>query len=198
MHRLARQARRMAPPLSLGLLLANALPQTCVLCPNSYGAFKQTTTAQWAHLLCAIWIPDTGVSNTVYMEPIDGVENISKNRWKLVRLLSPLPRRRMLNSLVVDLLPLPKARWRVHPMRQQELLPGVPRHLRTGGWARTPYEARHRAWRATSLLREALGGMPLPPPSLLPPSSALTSRRTSPQRTRTSPRRPRIPPLAPP
>ncbi|KAM0752244.1 hypothetical protein T439DRAFT_299983 [Meredithblackwellia eburnea MCA 4105] len=59
-------------------------PVSCVLCPNSYGAFKQTTTAQWAHLLCAIWIPDTGVSNTVYMEPIDGVENISKNRWKLV------------------------------------------------------------------------------------------------------------------
>jgi NuA3 HAT complex component NTO1 len=55
-----------------------------VLCPNAYGAFKQTTTAQWAHLLCAIWIPDTGVSNTVYMEPIDGVENISKSRWKLV------------------------------------------------------------------------------------------------------------------
>ena len=60
--------------------------QSCVLCPNSYGAFKQTTTAQWAHLLCAIWVPDTGVSNTVYMEPIDGVENISRNRWKLVRL----------------------------------------------------------------------------------------------------------------
>ncbi|KAI5475586.1 Bromodomain and PHD finger domain containing protein 3 [Pseudohyphozyma bogoriensis] len=59
-------------------------PVNCVLCPNSYGAFKQTTTAQWAHLVCAIWVPDTGVSNTVYMEPIDGVENISKNRWKLV------------------------------------------------------------------------------------------------------------------
>ncbi|SCV67412.1 BQ2448_5023 [Microbotryum intermedium] len=59
-------------------------PVRCVLCPNSYGAFKQTTTAHWAHLLCAIWIPDTGVSNTVYMEPIDGVENISKSRWKLI------------------------------------------------------------------------------------------------------------------
>ncbi|GAA5970804.1 hypothetical protein JCM11641_004461 [Rhodosporidiobolus odoratus] len=59
-------------------------PVTCVLCPNPYGAFKQTTTGQWAHLLCAIWIPDTGVSNTVYMEPVDGVEGISKSRWKLV------------------------------------------------------------------------------------------------------------------
>ncbi|GAA5849464.1 hypothetical protein JCM8547_000461 [Rhodosporidiobolus lusitaniae] len=59
-------------------------PVVCVLCPNPYGAFKQTTTAQWAHLLCAIWIPDTGVSNTVYMEPVDGVEGISKSRWKLI------------------------------------------------------------------------------------------------------------------
>jgi len=49
-----------------------------------YGAFKQTTTGHWGHLLCAIWIPETGVSNTVYMEPIDGVENIPKSRWKLV------------------------------------------------------------------------------------------------------------------
>ncbi|GAA6027545.1 hypothetical protein JCM8097_007915 [Rhodosporidiobolus ruineniae] len=59
-------------------------PVTCVLCPNPYGAFKQTTTGQWAHLLCAIWIPDTGVSNTVYMEPVDGVDTIQKSRWKLV------------------------------------------------------------------------------------------------------------------
>jgi len=55
-----------------------------------YGAFKQTTTGHWGHLLCAIWIPETGVSNTVYMEPIDGVENIPKSRWKLVRPSSSL------------------------------------------------------------------------------------------------------------
>ncbi|KAM0787435.1 hypothetical protein ACM66B_003516 [Microbotryomycetes sp. NB124-2] len=58
-------------------------PVSCVLCPNAYGAFKQTTTGHWAHLLCAIWIPETGVANTVYMEPIDGVDHISKSRWKL-------------------------------------------------------------------------------------------------------------------
>ncbi|GAA5870239.1 hypothetical protein JCM3774_004618 [Rhodotorula dairenensis] len=59
-------------------------PVVCVLCPNSYGAFKQTTTGQWAHLLCAIWVPETGVVNTVYMEPVDGLEVIPKSRWKLV------------------------------------------------------------------------------------------------------------------
>ncbi|GAA6024158.1 hypothetical protein JCM11491_001018 [Sporobolomyces phaffii] len=55
----------------------------CVFCPQPFGAFKQTTTGHWGHLLCAIWIPETGVSNTVYMEPIDGVENVPKSRWKL-------------------------------------------------------------------------------------------------------------------
>ncbi|PWN25419.1 hypothetical protein BDZ90DRAFT_281623 [Jaminaea rosea] len=56
---------------------------SCVLCPNEGGAFKQTTQGKWAHLLCAMWIPETGVSNPVYMEPIDSVERIPKARWKL-------------------------------------------------------------------------------------------------------------------
>ncbi|KAK0547557.1 hypothetical protein OC846_004812 [Tilletia horrida] len=56
---------------------------SCILCPHEGGAFKQTSNGKWAHLLCAIWIPETGVSNPVYMEPIDGVEQIPKARWKL-------------------------------------------------------------------------------------------------------------------
>lgn len=56
---------------------------SCVLCPHEGGAFKQTTQGRWAHLLCAMWIPETGVSNPVYMEPIDSVERIPKARWKL-------------------------------------------------------------------------------------------------------------------
>ncbi len=51
---------------------------SCILCPHEGGAFKQTTTGKWAHLLCAMWIPETGVSNPVYMEPIDSVERIPK------------------------------------------------------------------------------------------------------------------------
>lgn len=35
-------------------------------------------------MLCAIWIPELGVGNAIYMEPVDGVESIPKNRWKLV------------------------------------------------------------------------------------------------------------------
>lgn len=59
--------------------------QSCILCPKEGGAFKQTVSGDWVHLLCAIWVPETAVANEVFMEPITGVEKISKQRWKLVR-----------------------------------------------------------------------------------------------------------------
>jgi NuA3 HAT complex component NTO1 len=58
-------------------------PVECILCPNEGGAFKQTLQGEWVHLLCAIWIPETRVANEVFMEPITGVNKISKPRWKL-------------------------------------------------------------------------------------------------------------------
>ncbi|KAJ7230518.1 bromodomain and PHD finger-containing protein 3, partial [Mycena pura] len=58
-------------------------PVSCILCPNEGGAFKQTIQGEWIHLLCAIWVPETRVSNDVFMEPIIGVDKISKQRWKL-------------------------------------------------------------------------------------------------------------------
>ncbi|KAI0351350.1 hypothetical protein OH77DRAFT_1429898 [Trametes cingulata] len=58
-------------------------PVSCILCPNEGGAFKQTVSGEWVHLLCAIWVPETAVANDVFMEPITGVEKISKQRWKL-------------------------------------------------------------------------------------------------------------------
>lgn len=61
--------------------------QSCILCPNEGGAFKQTTNGEWAHLLCAIWVPETRVANDTLMEPITGVDRINKQRWKLVRYL---------------------------------------------------------------------------------------------------------------
>ncbi|KAL0954129.1 hypothetical protein HGRIS_005271 [Hohenbuehelia grisea] len=58
-------------------------PVSCTLCPNEGGAFKQTVHGDWVHLLCAIWVPETRVANEVFMEPVTGVERISKQRWKL-------------------------------------------------------------------------------------------------------------------
>lgn len=59
------------------------VPVACLLCPNEGGAFKQTPAGKWAHLLCAIWIPEVTIQNQVFMEPIEHIENISKLRWKL-------------------------------------------------------------------------------------------------------------------
>lgn len=55
----------------------------CCLCPNRGGALKQTDKALWAHVVCAIWIPEVSFSNTVFLEPIEGIERISSARRKL-------------------------------------------------------------------------------------------------------------------
>lgn len=61
----------------------------CCLCPcnseNSNLALKQLEldSTKWAHIICAIWIPEVHFANTVFLEPVCGVENIDKARWKL-------------------------------------------------------------------------------------------------------------------
>ncbi|KZV65045.1 hypothetical protein PENSPDRAFT_756837 [Peniophora sp. CONT] len=63
--------------------LSPEVPVSCALCPAEGGAFKQDNRGEWVHLLCAIWIPETGVMNDVFMEPITGTDRIPRQRWKL-------------------------------------------------------------------------------------------------------------------
>ncbi|XP_034443506.1 bromodomain-containing protein 1-like isoform X2 [Hippoglossus hippoglossus] len=58
-------------------------PAECVFCPNRGGALKKTDDGRWGHVACALWVPEVGFSDTVFIEPIDGVRNIPPARWKL-------------------------------------------------------------------------------------------------------------------
>ncbi|KAM4733671.1 LOW QUALITY PROTEIN: bromodomain-containing protein 1-like [Anableps anableps] len=58
-------------------------PAECLFCPNRGGALKKTDDDRWGHVVCAMWVPEVGFSDTVFIEPIDGVRNIPPARWKL-------------------------------------------------------------------------------------------------------------------
>uniref|UniRef100_A0A1A7Y2P9 Bromodomain containing 1 n=1 Tax=Iconisemion striatum TaxID=60296 RepID=A0A1A7Y2P9_9TELE len=58
-------------------------PAECLFCPNQGGALKKTDDERWGHVACALWVPEVGFSDTVFIEPIDGVCNIPPARWKL-------------------------------------------------------------------------------------------------------------------
>lgn len=51
-------------PCSLGVQVP------CRLCPNKGGAMKTTEDKQWAHMSCAMWVPESRIGDHDAMEPI--------------------------------------------------------------------------------------------------------------------------------
>ncbi|GJD12839.1 Protein Jade-1 [Galdieria sulphuraria] len=56
----------------------------CILCPMVGGALKPTNVeGKWAHVSCAMWLPETYFDNPEAMEPIMGSEKVIAERWSL-------------------------------------------------------------------------------------------------------------------
>lgn len=54
----------------------------CVLCPNKGGAMKCTRSGQkWAHVSCALWIPEVSIGCVERMEPITKISSIPVNKF---------------------------------------------------------------------------------------------------------------------
>ncbi|KAJ7993563.1 hypothetical protein DPEC_G00273700 [Dallia pectoralis] len=57
----------------------------CVLCPVKGGAMKATRAGtKWAHVSCALWIPEVSIACPERMEPITKVSHIPPSRWSLI------------------------------------------------------------------------------------------------------------------
>ncbi|KAJ3165588.1 nuA3 HAT complex component nto1 [Geranomyces variabilis] len=72
-------------------MLSPHKPVDCVLCPHGDGAFKQAAGKGWAHLLCAIWVPECNVGNVTLMEPVVDIQKIPRSRWRLTCYLCQRP-----------------------------------------------------------------------------------------------------------
>eukprot|EP00457_Paulinella_chromatophora_P013760 gb/GEZN01014098.1/.p1 GENE.gb/GEZN01014098.1/~~gb/GEZN01014098.1/.p1 ORF type:complete len:224 (+),score=0.52 gb/GEZN01014098.1/:200-871(+) len=59
-----------------------ARKESCALCPSRAGALKRTTDWRWAHLACALWIPECFFRFPDGREPIDYLQLVpKKSRW---------------------------------------------------------------------------------------------------------------------
>ncbi|XP_043927786.1 protein Jade-3 [Protopterus annectens] len=57
----------------------------CLLCPKRGGAMKATKTGtKWAHVSCALWIPEVSIACPERMEPVTKVSRIPPSRWALI------------------------------------------------------------------------------------------------------------------
>jgi hypothetical protein len=55
----------------------------CALCTTQGGALKRTDDGQWAHVVCALWIPKARVGDVTIMEPIQGIDEATRGARRL-------------------------------------------------------------------------------------------------------------------
>lgn len=71
-------------PCSLGLR------PPCQLCPNQGGALKATRGGStWAHVACALWIPEVSIGCVEKMEPITKISSIPVMQLNLNNFITP-------------------------------------------------------------------------------------------------------------
>ncbi|XP_047951127.1 bromodomain-containing protein 1 [Salvia hispanica] len=56
-------------------------PPSCCLCPVGGGALKPTTDGRWAHLVCAIYVPEVFFADSAGREGIN-CDRVVKRRWE--------------------------------------------------------------------------------------------------------------------
>eukprot|EP01099_Mayorella_cantabrigiensis_P004345 TRINITY_DN3260_c0_g1_i1.p1 TRINITY_DN3260_c0_g1~~TRINITY_DN3260_c0_g1_i1.p1 ORF type:complete len:145 (+),score=16.79 TRINITY_DN3260_c0_g1_i1:643-1077(+) len=62
----------------------------CIFCPNTDGAVKPVLGGGWAHILCALWIPEISIQDSLYMEPI--INKVNRDRLNLTCVLCGIPK----------------------------------------------------------------------------------------------------------
>ncbi len=118
----------------------------CELCPNRGGAMKSTKSGQkWAHVSCALWIPEVSIGCVEKMEPITKISSIPvmiKIEESVFCHLHVFSLNFSAKPLEPGVRPVQGARRVVHPVLGQDLQDRLPRHLRLQ--ARTRDESHHR------------------------------------------------------
>jgi hypothetical protein len=74
-------SRWMCPPCKEHL---DPLP-ACTICPNRGGVLQRVKGGGWAHLICALWLPELGFEDPATMKMIRSNDHVDPMRFKLVR-----------------------------------------------------------------------------------------------------------------
>ena len=108
----------------------------CELCPNRGGAMKSTKSGKsWAHVSCALWIPEVNIGCVEKMEPIININSIPVGHYLAID-ISETDFNVTSGVIFADhalelgVRALQGASGLLHRVLRQDLLHGLPRHVR--------------------------------------------------------------------